>query len=211
MKKKLTAILIGLTVLMNQPICYAAESQNDDASETEVPAPIDGFRNVKWGTPMDEAKNIAISADMIEGEDYIIYDTGVIVIINSSVADLYARTYYEFDSDSKFYQGMYTILEEHEDKTDYYDDYCNLVELYTEKYGKPNNTSEDWKDDLYKNSPEDWGIAISEGDVDFLTSWVDDSGATINIYLSGGDNNEILFVVIYSAADHNTETDTSGI
>jgi hypothetical protein len=53
-----------------------------------------------------------------------------------------------------------------------------------------------WKSSLYKDDPEDWGLAISIGHVSWIARW-DLSETTICLLLTG-DNFKIMLGLLYS-------------
>ena len=73
---------------------------------------------------------------MREHFDYINGDTAI-YIYDDSVAGYNADITYRFDKFGKLNSGEYRLREKHNDKIEYYNDFCDLVELYTEKYGQP--------------------------------------------------------------------------
>lgn len=206
MKKKCVLLLMVLSMLCNS-VCFAAETESE--VQEEGAASIDGFRDIKWGTNIEDVKSDVITDNMVDGSDYGISEN-TITIINSTVAGYDAYTYFEFDDNSKLNGGMYVLTETHTNMNDYYDDYCDLVDLYTDKYGEPVKVVEDWKNDLYKNDPEHLGLAISAGHVVYCTFWADKDGAQIVIALHG-DNFKISHAIQYTAPEYETTRDTSGI
>lgn len=219
MEKKLLTLLLSCcvscsiisagTVSAEESTQTLTETETEVETETEQPVSIDNFRGYKWGTSMDDIVADEIKNDMVDGVDYF-FDDNMLVFTNGSVAGYDTLIVYEFDKSGKLIYGSYSLTEEHSNKTDYYDDFCDLAELYTEKYGQPISDKVDWKDDLYKDDPSDWGMAISVGHVKFYKIWEDPDGNYIGMTLSG-DNYKIYTSILYGYAGYQAEKNMEGI
>ena len=213
MKKKLFSLLLSCCISCNifaTGTVLAAESVQTPA-EANQPSPIDNFRGYKWGTSRSDIEAGEITDNMVEGIDYIYSDSrDTLAIVNGSVAGYDTFVYYTFDDSDEFVQGFYILQEEHSNKTDYYDDFCDLAELYVKKYGQPLAEKEDWKDDLFKDDPSEWGTAIAAGYVEFSKLWKDSDGNSIVMVLSG-DNYEISTNILYVYAGYEAEENMEGI
>ena len=63
-------------------------------------------------------------------------------------------------------------IEDHSNIELYYSDYKDLIEKYTEKYGKPLYSSGEWiGDSVYKNKPEKYGMAVGLGELQLSARW----------------------------------------
>lgn len=219
MEKKLLTLLLSCcvscsiisagTVSAEESTQTLTETETEVETETEQPVSIDNFRGYKWGTSMDDIVADEIKNDMVDGVDYL-FDDNRLAIANGSVAGYDTLIVYTFDKSDKLVQGAYSLTEEHTNKTDYYNDFCDLAELYTEKYGQPLSDKVNWKNDLYKDDPSDWGMAISVGHVDFSKIWHDSDDNYIGMALSG-DNYEIRTTIIYGYEGYEAEENTEGI
>ena len=92
-------------------------------------------------------------------------------------------------------------------------DYRQLRELLYRKYGKPSEVALDstqkptenflddmsWRNDLYRDDFEDWGLAVSIGQVTFSASWVSNR-AEIDLILCG-DNYDITLAIEYKSTE----------
>lgn len=155
-----------------------------------VSLPIDKFDGYKWGTPREDIVANEITSDMKEGIDYLSGDT-ILWIYNDSVAGYNADIHYYFDKSGKLYGGSYSLEEEHNDKIEYYNDFCDLAELYTEKYGQLYVDEERWENDWYKDEPSKWGLAISAGHLNITKDWKDSNGNYITMQIRGYDYNVV--------------------
>ena len=82
----------------------------------------------------------------------------------------------------------------------YINDYNKLKEILTRKYGSPIKSDSRWFNDLYKNSPQHYGLAVSMGHLDFKSDWETDR-TLIFLFLSG-DNLEFYTGVVYTSKLH---------
>ncbi len=103
---------------------------------------------------------------------------------------------YDF-ADGKLFGGGYVFIEEHTNKNDYISDYNNVKEILTREYGSPTIDSTEWRNDLYKNDPQYWGLAISKGHLIYLNTW--ETQTTEIVLILGGDNFKIKFVAGYTS------------
>ena len=104
---------------------------------------------------------------------------------------------------NKLISGAYALTEKHTNYNMYVEDYEEVKELLIKKYGKPEDKWFDgndyremlWRNDLYKDDPDHWGLAISMGDLVFRLCW-----KTLDTYIMlqlSGDNYEINLIVAY--------------
>ena len=196
MKRKITAILLSGALVGSLSVIVNAE-------ESTIT-----FRGYDWGTSKEEIMKNEITSDMVADVDYLEEDDGLL-INGQSVAGLDALVLYNF-TDNGLDSGVYSITEKHTNKTDYYRDYEDLVKKYTDKYGTPVIDQAQWKDDLYKDDPDDWGMAVAVGDVTFVSKWEKADGSTTGIMLKG-DNYEINLAIIYQSPDYEYKENTDGI
>lgn len=196
MKRKITAILLSGALVGSLSVMVNAE-------ESTIT-----FRGYDWGTSKEEIMKNEITSDMVADVDYLEEDDGLL-INGQYVAGLDALVLYNF-TDNGLDSGVYSITEKHTNKTDYYRDYEDLVKKYTDKYGTPVIDQAQWKDDLYKDDPDDWGMAVAVGDVTFVSKWEKADGSTTGIMLKG-DNYEINLAIIYQSPDYEYKENTDGI
>ena len=189
MKRKITAILLSGALVGSLSVMVNAE-------ESTIT-----FRGYDWGTSKEEIMKNEITSDMVADVDYLEEDDGLL-INGQSVAGLDALVLYNFTDNG--------LTEKHTNKTDYYRDYEDLVKKYTDKYGTPVIDQAQWKDDLYKDDPDDWGMAVAVGDVTFVSKWEKADGSTTGIMLKG-DNYEINLAIIYQSPDYEYKENTDGI
>lgn len=154
------------------------------------------FRNTKWGMTKIEVKQS-------EGKREVQDENGKSLIYVDTIANQTFGVIYNFVN-NKLYSAGYMSLERHTNENLYIKDYEKMKELLINKYGKPSdrwwNTNKEydemvWFDDLYKNKPNEWGFAVSIGDLVYQNCW---NTNEVGIVLSlKGDNYEISFGVVY--------------
>jgi len=79
------------------------------------------------------------------------------------------------------------LLENYADKSRYLEDYNRLRDFLTAKVGSPRADRTVWQDHSYENLSDCWGIALSQGHVEFSSEWV--FGDTeVRLTLAGANN-----------------------
>lgn len=154
------------------------------------------FRNVNWGMTKIEVKQS-------EGQRKVQNENGKSLIYVDTIANQTFGVIYNFVN-NKLYSSGYMSLEKHTNENLYIIDYEKMKELLINKYGKPSdrwwNTNKEynemiWIDDLYKNKSNEWGFAVSIGDLVYQSCW---NTNEVGIVLSlKGDNYKISFGVAY--------------
>lgn len=198
MKRKI--IILGmLTTILISGCSSTTVNENTNSKAETVENP--DFRNCKWGMSKDEVKKYESDIEIVdESEDEI---KAKVEIDNT---DFLAAYYF---NDDKLEQVTMVSMEEHSNENLYIDDYEDFQELITEKYGEPETDENIWSDDLYKDDTDDWGFAISLGDLIMVSRWYTDT-TEVGLTLTG-DNYEIAFGIIYRNINYEEEIDTSGI
>lgn len=156
--------------------------------ETAKSTESDGFRDFTWG--MSQAKVKAIEKSKFIPD----VSTDKILGYQTSVAGLGALVTYVFVND-KLYKGKYVFVEEHSNRNDYISDYESIKKILVKKYGEPKESNTIWKNVLYRDDYQDWGMALSIGHLVFYSEW---ETATTDISLTmHGDNYKISFEAEY--------------
>ena len=144
------------------------------------------FRGTQWGMSKKDVRSIETADFSQEEPDQLFY--------NSKVAGLDCSIDYEFYHDSLWSAG-YFFNETHTNQNDYIDDYNNIKEILLEKYGEPLAEEITWRNDLYKDDPQQQGFAISLGHLIYTSSWL--FGDTFIYTFLGGENYKIQHGVSY--------------
>ena len=150
------------------------------------------FRNTNWGMTIDQVQ----AAEGIAKKD-IIFSNELGFAVKLNVATMDCATYYIFAFD-KLVRTKYAFLVEHSNETDYINvDFPKIKKLLTEKYGKPIDDSVVWKNSLYKDDPDEWGMALQVGHLVYFARWQTET-TNVFLYLSG-ENYDISFGVEYTS------------
>jgi hypothetical protein len=156
------------------------------------------FRKTKWG--MSKSQVLKAEKNKPECDDCVKLPTGKSLlgypskVLNKDVLISY------FFINNQLTNAQYQLNEEHSNKNDYINDYQNFKEVLLKKYGKPIMDEILWRDDLYKDKPQDWGSAVSIGHLRYLCVW---KTPTTRIGLSlSGDNYEVSCAITYTSLKH---------
>jgi len=144
------------------------------------------FRKTNWGMSKEQVKATEDKKPDFEADDRLFYN----LKING---DDYICVY-QFLED-KLYSGSYRFTGKHVNKNLYIDDYKKLKKILTKKYGKPIGNRVRWKNDLYKDDKNEWGMAISIGDLEYWAWWK--TPTTEICLLLTGDNYKITLDIHY--------------
>lgn len=183
--------------LLSKVKLFGAQKVEEAEEGVEVSIPkisTTGFRKVLWGMSPKQAKEIETAefvkeekgGGAIKGLNLLVYKDNIVGL------DCFIAYYFAED---KLTRGRYIVLEEHSNKNLYISDFKDIKNQLTKKYGKPKNDEAIWLDDLYKDDPSDYGLAISLGDLRYLAEW--DSPETEIQLVLHGDNYKISFWVEY--------------
>ena len=129
------------------------------------------FRNTNWGMTIEQVR---VSEGSREAQ--IVKDDKIVYI--DTISNRTFGVYYHF-IDNKLVRGGYALLEKHTNRNLYIQDYNDMKELLINKYGEPSDKWRDgknyskqvWLDDLYKDDPKDWGMAICLGHLVYQLCW----------------------------------------
>ena len=148
------------------------------------------FRKTRWGMSRDEVKKREKSAPKAESEGEIDY--------SDRVAGLNATVGYVF-IDNKLVSCGYLFDEPHSNKNQYISDYETLKNAFIKKYGQPADDQTIWKGDLYRDRPDDYGFAVSLGDLTYYATW-ETPKTEITLSLRG-DNYKIYLMAYYQSKE----------
>ena len=177
---------LGVTVLLI-PVALPAGSQKDVTYN---------FRKTRWGMTRKEVR-------ISEGKRKPVLDpTEKEICYVDTISGKTFLVAYSF-VDNKLVSGAYALMEKHTNYNMYVEDYEEVKELLIKKYGKPEDKWFDgndyremlWRNDLYKDDPDHWGLAISMGDLVFRLCWKT-SDTDIMLQLAG-DNFKVRLNVGY--------------
>jgi len=100
---------------------------------------------------------------------------------------------------NRLVRGKYVITAQHSNQNDYLMNYATLKEMLAKKYGDPFEDRTLWLDDLYRQNPLDWGLAVSTGRLRLYCQW--STPKTNLILFLNGDNYQISLGIEYSSKE----------
>jgi len=128
---------------------------------------------------------------MEEESNYLGYRT--------TLADLKCNILYIFTNNT-LTRTKYWFIAEHSNENDYISDYNKIQKLLKNKYGEPEEDQEYWKNNLYKDDYDQWGLAISIGHLVYYCEW--DSPETIVQHGLYGENYSISHAIEYKGKEY---------
>ena len=155
------------------------------------------FRQTRWGMTLNEVMKSETIKLQYQTEKQLGYFTE---LANRQCALMY------FFNEDKLYMASYMFLQQHVNKNDYIDDYNTIKDLLMLKYGKPIGDGIEWKNNLYRDSKEEWGFAISIGHLIYYSIWENEK-TKIMLGLTG-DNFKITMALSYSEINFKTDTNS---
>lgn len=150
----------------------------------------DDFRGFKWGVSAKEVRSNE-KETLIKGEKDFLFYKGMLGGLNVNFL-------YNF-VDDRLVNATYLFNMKHSNPNDFIDDYDKIKSLLTKKYGPPIIDNIDWRDDLYRQEPSKWGLAVSAGHLAYKAVWELDN-TTIATTLRG-DNYKIEHGIYYGDRD----------
>jgi hypothetical protein len=145
-----------------------------------------GFRKSLWGMSMSEVEGAEDRDDLERGDNFL-WHTG-------RIADMPCEMYFIF-AHEQLVRGRVLFTVEHSNSTAFIYDFDRIKELLGKKYGVAQSDEEIWKDDLYKDDPSEWGMAVGNGGLVKYATWSTPE-TSITLMLSG-DNHDISLVIDY--------------
>jgi uncharacterized protein YxeA len=153
---------------------------------TQVFASDFDFRQINWGMNQQQVIQSEKAKLLNQDEKHLIYECQV---NNKDCALIY-----EF-YDNKIVCTTYFFQINHINLNNYIDDYIELHNLLKNKYQEPIENKIIWKNNLFKNSPLDYGTAISIGHLVYFSKWETET-TKIGLNLLG-DNYTIQLILMY--------------
>jgi len=145
------------------------------------------FRKTNWGMSKAQVKKTE-TGKIINDDNVLGYE--------AKIAGLDALIAYIF-VDNKLVRAKYIFTQKHSNKTDYISDYSSIQKILNKKYGKPESDDTYWKNDLYKDDYQSWGMALAVGHLTKYSNW---NVADTKVWLSiNGDNYKVSHSAEYSS------------
>lgn len=152
------------------------------------------FRGITWGMGM--AKIIAV-----EGKKPIYKNRALgtdVLGYTDKLCGIDCSVFYSLVK-NQLASGSYVVTQEHTNKADYLTDYGTLSAAISEKYGQSISADTNWKNELYKNEPANWGMAVAVGHLVKVTQW--ETPRTKILLAISGDNYTIRVEVHYASKE----------
>jgi hypothetical protein len=146
------------------------------------------IRNANWGWSKDSVKKSEKLKLIAESKDALIY--------SGTLANKEFDINYQFIK-NKLTEVYYMYSETHVNSNNYIYSYDYLKEILIKKYDQPLTNDVIWKNDLYKDDKDGWGIACSAGHVVFKTIWETDD--TTIILICTGENFKTNLAIVYKS------------
>ena len=200
MKPRKSYVAIILTLLCiplscspegNQPLSNANNKGDASSIKTEEARnETFDFRQIRWGMSRDQVKASEATPPLVSNNEMIGFKT--------EVAGKEANCMYGL-VDDKVALGMYQLQDLHSNKNDYFEDFAQFKKILAEKYGTPKVDEVEWKKKTYKDDPEDWGLAVSIGDLIYRAKWETDR--TNILLILYGDKYDVTLMVRYDSKE----------
>jgi hypothetical protein len=180
--KKLNVVsgLLVVMMLLGALILLASGIMN--ANEKEV-----RFRRVPWGCTIEDIKRGELGELLVEHPTMLIYKDWV---DGSEVVCTFGIV------NHRFMWGGYAFLDIHSNKNFFIGDFYSRDNLLREKYGPPREHEVIWLNDLYKDDPNNWGLAVSMGHLQMSSEWKIGKVSILHILFS--DDGEIDHLIKYT-------------
>jgi len=153
-----------------------------------IPLSKNGFRKTLWGMTKEQVKKTETSEYLkeIKGGDTAGLE---ILMFKSNIDGLNCLIAYYFGN-NRLTRARYIVIDKHSNRNLYINDYDKMKNSLSAKYGRSFLVDGPiWADDLYKDRPDDYGIAISTGHLKYIADWENEE-SYIELLLRG-DNSEI--------------------
>lgn len=183
-------IIVLLMTGCNENTSSGNESEKDVENNLEEQVEVVNiettFRNATWGMSKEEVEKVEV-------EDKI-SDDGKSLLYSTQVNNLNAALLYRF-VDNQLVRTGYVIEENYTNENQYIYDFDDLKKALSEKYGNPISDDVIWHSDLYKDDVDEWGFAVSLGDLEYIAKW--DTGETDITLRLFGNNYDINLLIVY--------------
>jgi hypothetical protein len=143
------------------------------------------FRSHNWGATVEKVKQVE-GEPAHETDDRLMYQANIIGL----------SAYLAFDFvEGQLASAVYLFTETHVNDNLFLNDFGSIDGLLTERYGNPDDEQTIWSNNLYRDDPEHYGMAVSMGHMAKETTWETDR-TTIR-HVMRGDNFEVSHGIAY--------------
>jgi hypothetical protein len=148
------------------------------------------FRKTTWGMDKYTVKLTEADDPRTENDSALIY--------KRKFAGLEALLGYIFVED-KLVRARYMFHQQYSDFNKYIIDHDKLEKALVKKYGNATKERTIWSNDLYTKIPTQWGIALSQGYLTYISYWITNK-TEISLTLKG-ENEKIDFWLDYKSKE----------
>lgn len=155
------------------------------------------FRDVSWGATMEQVKASEQFTLMSEDENTLVF--------NGQVNTKTVNAVYEFLPNGQLSLAGYLFDDTYTNRNTYIEDYEEVNVTLERLYGEPKTSDTYWSDDLYKDDPQSYGMAVSVGHVTYQAVW--ETETTLIRHTLNGNDFEISHGVVYNSLELSDETE----
>ena len=177
-------VLSGCKIKIRRP----GEQKKKVVAEETVEVKPGNFRNTRWGDSKEQMMKTESGTPVNDNDDFFIY--------KGRLNGLDCQIFFQF-YDGLLGAGGYVITEKHTNSNAYISDFDTFKKMLTEKYGEPKQDKKIWNGSLYKDDVENYGLAVSIGDLAYGAEWQTEE-TVIRMKLSG-DNYRVNLLIVYSS------------
>jgi hypothetical protein len=124
-----------------------------------------------------------------------IQDTGKLLFFTGTISGMDTYILYGF-KDGVLNSGSYSIRENFVNENNYIERFEDLRKQLITKYGEPFLDDVIWKNNLYRDDPDRFGLAVSSGHLEYRTNFKGEGETIISLSLSG-ENYESKLGIMY--------------
>lgn len=192
--KKHAIVSMVLAISLGVPVIVPAAKAPQTDATTESEEKEYTFRGIPWGSSIEEVEK----SDFLQDHPDYDYDNeyNAITVDDLTVANKSAAAVLWF-GDSGLYQVIYYFTDKHSNLNSYVEDFNDVCEALIKKYGEPDRNVDNWKDDLYKDDPSEYGMAVGAGHATFVRQWIGNDSDIL--FGCSGDNYEIKNIIFYES------------
>lgn len=165
-------------------VLIAADARAEEGDGAEVAGV---FAGTHWGDSKGQVRKLCPAAKRVKGEPDQLSCT-------TDMAGLPASATFVFVDDGlQRVQVEFTAYHAH--KSAYIDDYRTVATALLERHGESDSEDAIWTDDLYRDFPEQWGMALAAGMLRLTSSWQVEHALVVHTI--GGAHLDVLHVLQY--------------
>lgn len=171
------AVTAALVLIANE-----ARAEEGDASGAA-----DVFAGTHWGDSKGQVRKLCPAAKRVKGQpDQLACAT--------DLAGVPASATFVFGDDGlQRVQVEFTAYHAH--KSEYIDDYRTVATALLERHGDSRSEDAFWTDDLYRDFPDQWGMALAAGMLRLTRSWQVEHALVVHTI--GGAHLDVVHVLEY--------------